>query len=343
VLYLELRVIALPDVSATRDSRAAAPAGRLSPLQLVTGVLGALAATVAIVAFAISVWPKHEPLAQRVKPSLTQLELANDHLTASLNGLRPGSGARLARARSERAASVTSHAIGAIDRMDVSEAERELERALRSALTAETVYLDTVHALLWRKASVTQQRHFWQASEDLRNRLDDVNRSVSAISAASVGGANVLAQWFRNRTGRQTAIAKFPPAQRSAARRQMGPGPTVDHKQCSDDIDNDADGKTDLDDPDCTNASDDSEAADHPTTQCSDHVDNDADGKTDLDDPGCTGTDDTSEADVTPPAECSDSVDNDGDGVVDGADPGCASGDKESLADPPAKTDPPSS
>ncbi len=77
--------------------------------------------------------------------------------------------------------------------------------------------------------------------------------------------------------------------------------------QCSDGIDNDGDGKSDLTDPGCTGPTDDSEDSDGgngggngggtgggSTTQCSDGLDNDNDGLSDLNDPDCSGpTDDT--------------------------------------------------
>jgi len=56
---------------------------------------------------------------------------------------------------------------------------------------------------------------------------------------------------------------------------------------------------------------------------CSDGQDNDADGRIDLADPGCTDASDTDETDP-PPAACADGRDNDRDGAIDLADPGCA-------------------
>jgi hypothetical protein len=98
--------------------------------------------------------------------------------------------------------------------------------------------------------------------------------------------------------------------------------------QCSNGTDDDGDGRTDLQDPGCIAASDNSE----PDTVCSDRLDNDADGRVDFPfDWGCavpvarpaqnpTGPNqiDTSEVD---PAQCDDGRDNDGDGTLD-FDPG---------------------
>ncbi|HEV2951094.1 MAG TPA: DNRLRE domain-containing protein [Actinomycetota bacterium] len=95
---------------------------------------------------------------------------------------------------------------------------------------------------------------------------------------------------------------------------------------CSDGQDNDADGRIDLADPGCTDASDTDETDPPPplAPACSDGQDNDADGVIDLADPGCTDASDTDETDPSPPAACDDGRDNDGDGAIDLADPGCA-------------------
>jgi hypothetical protein len=65
-------------------------------------------------------------------------------------------------------------------------------------------------------------------------------------------------------------------------------------------------------------------AADLGATACSDGVDNDGDGLTDLTDPGCSDAGDDSEKDASLP--CDDGVDDDSDGFVDTADPACSSG-----------------
>jgi hypothetical protein len=59
--------------------------------------------------------------------------------------------------------------------------------------------------------------------------------------------------------------------------------------QCSDGIDNDADGKVDMQDPGCSSPQDNDETNAAPTTlpACSDGLDNDNDGKTDFFDAGC--------------------------------------------------------
>ena len=51
-------------------------------------------------------------------------------------------------------------------------------------------------------------------------------------------------------------------------------------------------------------------------TECSDGIDNDGDGLSDLSDPGCDGPGDTDENDPDGPA-CDDGIDNDGDGKID--------------------------
>ncbi|MEZ4330271.1 MAG: carboxypeptidase-like regulatory domain-containing protein [Myxococcota bacterium] len=106
------------------------------------------------------------------------------------------------------------------------------------------------------------------------------------------------------------------------------PGGTLDDWQagtpfaaCSDGLDNDGDGLTDLADPGCADANDGSEQ--NPAVACDDGLDNDGDTLIDLADPGCTDPADPSEIDGGEVA-CNDGIDNDGDGLVDLLDPGCA-------------------
>jgi len=72
-------------------------------------------------------------------------------------------------------------------------------------------------------------------------------------------------------------------------------------RQCNDGVDNDGDGKIDLEDMGCRNSSDNTENSDDTDSEpasCSDGKDNDGDGKTDYpSDPGCAGAGDTSEKD----------------------------------------------
>jgi len=83
---------------------------------------------------------------------------------------------------------------------------------------------------------------------------------------------------------------------------------------CSDGLDNDNDGSTDGQDPDCDAPSGSSE---NPTGihGCSNGEDDDDDGLVDMDDPGCTRSADNNEwSDAGP---CDDGIDNDGDGCTD--------------------------
>jgi hypothetical protein len=65
--------------------------------------------------------------------------------------------------------------------------------------------------------------------------------------------------------------------------------------------------------------------------QCSDNADNDGDGKVDILDPGCHSDNDPNNPNTYVPSDnderdgtqCSDTRDNDGDGVIDALDPGC--------------------
>ncbi|HII71147.1 TPA: PKD domain-containing protein [Candidatus Woesearchaeota archaeon] len=108
--------------------------------------------------------------------------------------------------------------------------------------------------------------------------------------------------------------------------------------QCADGVDNDGDGLVDLNDPGCSGLSDDDEHNLLP--QCSDGIDNDNDELVDMQDPGCSSPQDNSEDDVVLP-QCSDGLDNDGDGLVDLYDPGCvdAQDDDESNVAVPACSD----
>jgi hypothetical protein len=81
-------------------------------------------------------------------------------------------------------------------------------------------------------------------------------------------------------------------------------------QDCSDGIDDDADGATDFPaDPGCSDAAD---ASERSTILCDDAIDNDADGLVDFpNDPGCA-----SPSAIENP-KCDDDVDNDGDGSID--------------------------
>ena len=88
--------------------------------------------------------------------------------------------------------------------------------------------------------------------------------------------------------------------------------------QCDDGVDNDRDGLTDADDPQCVLRCVVSEG---PVPACRNDRDDDGDGWIDLEDLGCAHRDDDGEED---PA-CANLRDDDGDGAVDWpADPGCA-------------------
>lgn len=95
--------------------------------------------------------------------------------------------------------------------------------------------------------------------------------------------------------------------------------------QCSDNRDNEGDGRIDFpNDPGCYGPQDDDEQ-DGANPQCSDGRDNDGDGDVDTADGGCSGPGDDSEGGNNAP-QCSDGIDNDGDGNADYPDDlGCSS------------------
>lgn len=92
---------------------------------------------------------------------------------------------------------------------------------------------------------------------------------------------------------------------------------------CSDGIDNDLDGQTDLEDPGCAGLADADEQ--EASLACDDGLDNDGDGKVDMQDPHCEGPYDDSPPGVSPggvsraehPTRCEDGIDNDMDGEID--------------------------
>ena len=93
-----------------------------------------------------------------------------------------------------------------------------------------------------------------------------------------------------------------------------------------DGFDNDGDGWTDLDDPDCISSV--IENSISTAFECNDGIDNDADGATDADDSDCANAYDNIEAESSN-ANCDDEADNDGDGWIDDEDPDCGWLDEE--------------
>jgi hypothetical protein len=106
-----------------------------------------------------------------------------------------------------------------------------------------------------------------------------------------------------------------------------------DGTDCSDNIDNDGDGKIDFpEDTGCSGPDDNTETpGNNPPgdggVDCDDNLDNDGDGDVDFpEDQGCTSATDPLETGGGSNPQCNDGVDNDGDGKIDfGQDRGCAS------------------
>jgi hypothetical protein len=71
-----------------------------------------------------------------------------------------------------------------------------------------------------------------------------------------------------------------------------------------------------------------------PPGQCTNQEDDDGDGRVDGDDPGCTSADDDDETNVASPQACADRQDNDTDTLIDGDDPGCTSTDDDDETNP---------
>jgi PKD repeat protein len=97
--------------------------------------------------------------------------------------------------------------------------------------------------------------------------------------------------------------------------------------QCNDGLDNDNDTLVDMNDPGCSSLTDDDESDDPVVLpQCNDGLDNDNDTLIDMNDPGCSSPADDDETDQGALPQCNDNVDNDADGLIDfPADPGCSS------------------
>ena len=93
---------------------------------------------------------------------------------------------------------------------------------------------------------------------------------------------------------------------------------------CDDELDNDADGWTDLDDPDCDGTGYGTESG-IGESACNDGLDNDNDGLVDAFDAFCQfrGADEITEAPTNLLSSCNDESDNDGDGYIDLLDPSC--------------------
>ena len=90
-----------------------------------------------------------------------------------------------------------------------------------------------------------------------------------------------------------------------------------DESSCTDSFDNNGDGLTDCDDPDCE-----SDVTCVEAYHCGNDVDDDLDGLTDCDDDQCVGSGDCLEwSEGT--NNCGDGIDNDADGLIDCADPDC--------------------
>jgi hypothetical protein len=108
--------------------------------------------------------------------------------------------------------------------------------------------------------------------------------------------------------------------------------------QCTDNIDNDGDGKIDYPiEPDCAVPSDNSEAG-STVRACSNGVNSDDvnDGDTLVDypaDPGCTSASDNDESNPPILPACGDNMESDGDAKIDLADPGCISASDPSEQD----------
>lgn len=141
--------------------------------------------------------------------------------------------------------------------------------------------------------------------------------SGGAATTSSGGGAGGAA----TTTGSTTTSTTF-----------LDGGCEATETSCADHVDEDCDGDTDCDDPDCAASP---ACAVAPESACADAADNDGDGKTDCADPDCTGKSCGGGGKVcaggacacpggAAEVACGDQKDDDCDGFVDCDDPDCA-------------------
>lgn len=119
-----------------------------------------------------------------------------------------------------------------------------------------------------------------------------------------------------------TAPPTAPPTETPAPTPEPTPSPLP---ECSDGVDNDADGYLDTGDPSCLGNPSNPTESPFDFHECNDGLDNDGDGYTDITDPSCGGDPfGNTEAPFDPP-QCNDGIDNDNDGYIDyPLDPGCS-------------------
>jgi hypothetical protein len=131
---------------------------------------------------------------------------------------------------------------------------------------------------------------------------DGVRRTLATFLDGEEGHFTV----YRNRRAREMSIDFWTSA--------VGDGPRISHRReyvCDDGSDDDEDGVTDCEDPQCTG---------DPVCDelvCDDGLDDDGDGLVDCEDPACDGTEPCLEH------VCDDGLDDDGDGLIDCEDPEC--------------------
>jgi hypothetical protein len=139
--------------------------------------------------------------------------------------------------------------------------------------------------------------------------VDDVGDDPRAALTFDAPGAGVWFLVVDARIGRG--------AYRLTVERSGG-GEGVVTPACTNGLDDDFDGRIDLEDPGCTAADDADEADPDVEPACANGEDDDGDGLIDLaEDPGCSAAGDDDEADPASPAACGDGVDNDADGQTD--------------------------
>lgn len=145
----------------------------------------------------------------------------------------------------------------------------------------------------------------------------------SGNESGCTDGANLLATDQRGEERHQDATDNNVCTERCdiGAYEAEGTDPicTSTTEDCDNDTDDDGDGLTDCDDPDCSSA----DACATPSEDCANSTDDNGDGLTDCDDPDCT-THSSCAGSFTPSEDCDDGSDNDLDGKIDCEDEDCS-------------------
>jgi hypothetical protein len=175
---------------------------------------------------------------------------------------------------------------------------------------------------IWRKDGSFGS--WFKLGEVFPDQLSLTNTGLSPGTTYSYRVRAANTAWLGSFSNSISVTTSVPPGATPSPSIPPTPSPSLPSPQCSDGLDNDADGWVDWpSDSACTSASADDESPPNPH-ECNNGIDDDSDGYTDFPgDPGCLADFDDTES---PPNTCADGLDNDGDHLIDfGEDPSCGS------------------